>query len=45
MHNGAGVRDRLRHHLNGAEKRKLEDPSDTVAKTQRMEDPHQASIL
>ena len=40
--NGAGVRDRLRHHLNGAEKRKLEDgsTSELLLKTQRTDDHH-----
>ena len=40
--NGAGVRDRLRHHINGAEKRKLEDGSnsDLLSKSQRTEDHH-----
>ena len=37
MSNGVGVRDRLRHHLNG-EKRKLEDASDVMPKTQRTDD-------
>ena len=42
MSNGIGVRDRLRHHLNGAEKRKLEDgsSSDVMTKNQRTDDHH-----
>ena len=43
MSNGVGVRDRLRHHLNG-EKRKLEDASDVMPKTQRTDD-HSHMIL
>ena len=39
INNGAGVRDRLRHHL-GAEKRKLEDVSDVSVKTQRTDEHH-----